>query len=91
MPHGRPHTKPGSLLKSQTPVRTWAQWDYAAPDFVEIDLVGHEGANSSGQFCFTLAVTDIATGWTVNRSVPNKAQKRVFAALQHVLAVFRFP
>ncbi|MHC6222518.1 integrase catalytic domain-containing protein [Arthrobacter sp. MMS24-S77] len=31
------------------------------------------------------------TGWTVNRCVPNKAQKHVFAALRHVLAVFPFP
>ncbi|MBG6214759.1 MULTISPECIES: hypothetical protein [unclassified Cryobacterium] len=23
----RSHTKPGSLLKSQIPIRTWAQWD----------------------------------------------------------------
>jgi len=37
---GRSHTKPGSLLKSQIPIRTWAQWDDAAPGFVEIDLVG---------------------------------------------------
>ncbi|MGO4193728.1 DDE-type integrase/transposase/recombinase [Arthrobacter sp. YAF17] len=91
LPRGRTHTKPGSLLKSQIPVRTWAQWDDAVPGFVEIDLVGHDGANSSGQFCFTLTVTDIATGWTVNRSVPNKAQKHVFAALQHVQTVFPFP
>lgn len=61
LPRGRSHTKPGSLLKSQIPIRTWAQWDDAVPGFVEIDLVGHEGSNSSGQFCFTLTVTDIAT------------------------------
>lgn len=91
MPRGRSHTKPGSLLKSQIPVRTWADWDDAVPGFVEIDLVGHEGGNSSGEFCFTLTVTDIATGWTVNRSVPNKAQKWVFEALQHVIGVFPFP
>jgi hypothetical protein len=41
---GRSHTKPGSLLKDQIPIRTWAQWDDAVPGFVEIDLVGHEGA-----------------------------------------------
>ncbi len=28
---GRSHTKPGSLLKSQIPIRTWAQWDDAVP------------------------------------------------------------
>lgn len=91
LPRGRSHTKPGPLLKSQIPVRTWAQWDDAVPGLVEIDLVGHEGSNSSGQFCFTLTVTDISTGWTVNRSVPNRAQKHVFAALQHAMNVFPFP
>ena len=28
---GRASTKPGSLLKSQIPVRTWADWDEARP------------------------------------------------------------
>lgn len=55
------------------------------PAFVEIDLVGHEGGVTSGEVRFTLTVTDIATGWTVNRSVRNKATKRV---LEHVSAVF---
>jgi len=31
---GRVCTKPGSLLKSQIPVRTWADWDDARPGFV---------------------------------------------------------
>jgi transposase InsO family protein len=91
LPRGRSHTKPGSLLKSQIPIRTWAQCNDAVPGFVEIDLVAHDGPNSSGRYCLTLTVTDIATGWTVNRSAPNKAQKHVFAALQHILAVFPFP
>jgi hypothetical protein len=41
---GRSHIKPGSLLKSQIPVRTWADWDDAVPGFVEFDLVGHDAA-----------------------------------------------
>jgi hypothetical protein len=88
---GRSHTKPGSLLKSQIPIRTWAEWDDAVPGFVEIDLVAHDGGNASGEHCYTLTVTDIATGWTVNRSVRNKAEKWVFEALQHATAVFPFP
>jgi hypothetical protein len=91
LPRGRSHTKPGTLLKSQIPIRTWAEWDDAAPGFVEIDLVGHEGGNASGEYCYTLTVTDIATGWTVNRSVRNKAAKWVFEALEHVTAAFPFP
>jgi hypothetical protein len=88
---GRSHTKPGTLLKSQIPIRTWAEWTEDLPGFVEIDLVGHEGGNSSGEFCFTLTVTDIATGWTINRSVKNKAEIWVFEALEYVIGQFPFP
>src|SRR5690625_4779226 len=91
LPRGRSHTKPGSLLKSQIPIRTWAEWDDAVPGFVEIDLVGHEGGNASGEYCFTLTVTNISTGWTVNRTVKNKAAKWVFEALEHVISDFPFP
>jgi hypothetical protein len=88
---GRSHTKPGTLLKDSIPMRTWADWNDALPGFVEIDLVGHEGGNSSGEFCFTLDITDIATGWTETRSVRNKAQKWVFHAIKDVTASFPFP
>jgi len=59
---GRSHTKPGTLLKSQIAIRTWAEWNEDKPGFLEIDLVGHEGGNSTGEHCFTLTATDIATG-----------------------------
>jgi hypothetical protein len=88
---GRSLTKPGSLLKSQIPIRTWADWDDARPGFVEIDLVGHEGGNPAGDFASTLTVTDIATGWTEVRAVRNKAQKWVLAALADLVAGFPFP
>lgn len=94
-PKGRSLTKPGSLLKSQIPIRTWADWDDTQPGFVEIDLVGHEGGNPAGDFAQTLTVTDtvtdIATGWTENRAVRNKAQKWVLAALSEIVAGFPFP
>jgi len=88
---GRSHTKPGSLLKTQIPIRTWADWDDAAPGFVEIDLVGHEGGNAVGDHCYTLTVTDIATGWTENRSVRNKARRWVIAALEEIAQIMPFP
>jgi len=47
---GMSHTKPGSLLKSQIPVRTFAEWDQDRPGFVEIDLVGHEGGDARGDW-----------------------------------------
>jgi hypothetical protein len=88
---GRSHTKPGTLLKSQIPIRTWSEWDDARPGFVEIDLVGHEGGNSFGEFCFTLTMTDVTTGWTVNRSVPNKAAVFVTEAIELASRSFPFP
>jgi len=88
---GRSCTKPGTLLKSQIPVRTWADWDDAVPGFVEIDLVSHDGGNPAGEHAWTLTVTDIATGWTENRSVPSKALKGVMAALDEIAAVMPFP
>jgi hypothetical protein len=88
---GRSGTKPGSLLKSQIPIRTWAGWDDARPGFVEIDCVGHEGGDPRGDFCQSLDVTDIATGWTEPRAVKNKAQRWVFAALLEISAAYPFP
>ena len=47
---GRGHTKPGTLLKHQIPIRTFSEWNEKEPGFVEIDLVGHDGGDSHGDF-----------------------------------------
>jgi hypothetical protein len=88
---GRCHTKPGSLLKSQIPMRTWADWEDQRPGFVEIDLVGHESGDNNGDFASSLTVTDIATGWSEVRTVQNKAAKHVFCALLKIQAALPFP
>ena len=90
IPRGRPHTKAGSLLKSQTPVRIWGAMGRRVPGFVRSTWSATRAATPPGSTIFTLTVADIATGWTVNRSV-RKAAKWVFEALEHVLAVFPFP
>lgn len=87
---GRSHTKPGSFLKSQIPIRTSDQWDENKPGFVEADLVGHDGGNAKGDFCYTLNVTDICTGWTETRAVKNKAQIWVFKALMYICKMLPF-
>ena len=88
---GVSHTKPGSLLKTQIPIRTWSEWDEAKPGLLEIDLVGHEGGNPNGEFCCTLTMTDVATGWTLNRAVKNKAAVWVAEAVDHIRRVLPFP
>jgi hypothetical protein len=88
---GRSHTKPGGLLKSQIPMRTWADWNENLPGFVEIDLVGHDGGDLNGEHAFSLTVTDIATGWTEVRTVANKSAHAVFVALVAIQAALPFP
>lgn len=55
-------TKPGSLLKKQIKVRTFADWDDVIPGFLEGDLVAHCGDNVEGSFLNTFVLTDIASG-----------------------------
>lgn len=88
---GRSRTKPGTLLKSKIPIRTFSEWQEKKPGFVEIDLVGHDGGDGSGEFMQTLDVTDVCTGWTETQAVRNKAQKWVFEALQDIRGRFPFP
>jgi hypothetical protein len=77
-------TRPGSMLKSMIALKTWAQWNDATPGFVEMDLVGHDGGDNNDQFCYTLCVTDVATGWTAARSVRSKGERIVATALQQI-------
>lgn len=82
---GRSTTKPGTLLKHQIPIRTFAQWDDAVPGFVEIDLVSHDGGSLDSDVIQTLDVTDVSSAWTETRAVRNKAQKWVFEGLADII------
>ncbi|MDA2931177.1 hypothetical protein MYX84_14740 [Acidobacteria bacterium AH-259-O06] len=87
----RSGTKPGTLLRQQVAVRTFADWDEARPGFVEVDLVAHEGGQAQGDYAQTLDLTDVSTGWTEVAAVPNKAQVWVFEALERVRQQLPFP
>lgn len=91
MLRGRSGTKPGTLLKHQIPIRTFADWNEKQAGFVEIDLVGHDGGDASGDYCQTLDVTDVASGWTETEAVINKAQVWVFDALKSIRTHLPFP
>jgi hypothetical protein len=88
---GRSGTKPGSILKRQIPIRTFADWDDARPGFCEVDLVAHDGGSGDGEFCQTLVLTCVATGWTEMRALRNKAQRWSFAAIVDIEATMPFP
>ena len=81
---GRSTTQPGSWLKQQIPIRTFADWDEAQPGFLEVDLVAHCGQDGGGFFLHTLCAVDIASGWVELQPVWGKGHKRVKAALHEI-------
>jgi len=88
---GRSGTKPGSILRRQIPIRTFAQWDDLRPGFCEVDLVAHDGGSPYGEFCQTLDLTCVATGWTEPRALQNKAQRWVHEAIEQIREELPFP
>jgi len=83
-PHGRSTTKPGTLLKTSIPIRTWADWDDLKPGFAEIDLVAHCGESTMGKYLETLDAVDVATGWCECIVPQNQGQQAIFAALLEI-------
>ena len=77
-------TKPGSLLKSSIPIRTFADWQEARPGFLEVDLVPHCGESTEGFYLTTLSTVDVASGWSECLGVWGKGQERVGAAVHRV-------
>jgi len=88
---GRSYTKPGTLLKSQIPVRTWDEWNENKVGFFEIDLCGHDGGIAKGDFAWTLNWTDVKVQWTEQAAVFNKAQVHVFAGIERIRARLPYP
>ncbi len=77
-------TRPGSLLKSAIPIRTFGDWTENRPGFVEIDLVAHCGESVDGFYLTTLSAVDVATGWQECLPVWGKGQSRVGGAIHHL-------
>jgi hypothetical protein len=84
-------TRPGSLLKSFIPIRTFADWQENKPGFVEADLVGHCGESTEGFYLNTLCAVDVASGWTECLPVWGKGQERVGGAIHKIRQRLPFP
>jgi hypothetical protein len=77
-------TKPGALIKSQVPIRSFSDWDDDRPGFMEADLVAHCGTFTGGHFLQTLVMTDIATSWTEFAVLLFGDQANVLQAIGHL-------
>jgi hypothetical protein len=86
---GRALTRPGSLLRSQIPVRA-GPWDEQRPGFMEADTVAHCGGSIAGDFVWSITYTDIASGWTQCRAVWNRGATGVVEQTRAVEADLPF-
>jgi len=82
-------TQPGTLLQHHIPLKT-DHWDVQAPGFPEIDRVSHWGSSAAGDFCYSLNLTDIHTGWTETQAVLGKSQEAVRATLETIRPTLPF-
>jgi hypothetical protein len=77
-------TRPGNLLKSSIPVRTFADWQENKPGFLEVDLVAHCGESADGFYLHTLSAVDVASGWIECLPVWGKGQVRVRSSVHRI-------
>jgi len=84
-------TKKGTLLKSQIPIRVYFNWDERKPGFFELDTVAHCGARNSGQFCWTLTITCVGSGWTEECAILNNAHRWVKEEIEKTRNNLPFP
>lgn len=79
---GRSTTKPGTLLRSAIPIRTFSDWDETRPGFMEVDLVAFCGESPKGDFVNGLNMTDVFSGWVTLEAVMGKPQGRIHQAIK---------
>lgn len=75
--------KPGTLIRAQVPIRT-GPWEVTLSGHMEADTVAHCGGSMSGNFFWSLVLTDIQTQWTVTRSVWNRGQHEVLGEIRAI-------
>jgi hypothetical protein len=87
----RSQTRPGTLLKHQIPFKKEVPWSPDTPGFVEADTVSHCGGSASGDYAWSLTLTDIKTAWTENRAVWNKGSAAVLEQIKDIEKYLPFP
>lgn len=89
----RARTKPGSLLKNQIPIRTFADWkeEEKRPGFLEIDTVHHCDENNRGDYVYTLDTTDVFTGWNECQAFMGKSERHTVEGLENIRRRLPFP
>lgn len=77
-------TRPGSILRTEVPIRTESFWNESAPGRMALDTVAHCGTTTEGQFAYTLDAVCPVTHWTVQRATWGKGQYGVLEASKSI-------
>lgn len=86
---GRGATKP-SALKEIIPIRR-GPWQNPPAGFGEVDTVAHCGYTISGDFCYTVQYTDVATTWTCLAAQWNKGEEATTESIARIEEHLPFP
>jgi hypothetical protein len=79
---GNSGTKPAaSHLKKLVSMLSHFECSEQGEGLWQIDLVHHDGGNPTGEFCYTLTITEVKSAWTARYALKNKAHSWVFQAL----------
>lgn len=84
-------TRPGSMLKAQIPVRTWADWAETEPGYCEMDTVHHCDDDTGGRYVHTLNVTDVLLGWTEFQALKNRSETVVSCGVDSIASRMPYP
>jgi len=82
-------TRHGSVLKSSIPIRI-TDWDTKRVGFMEIDTVAHNGGDPSGEFIYSLDMTEIYSGWSEQLAVLGKGEQGVVRAINAIKSELPF-
>lgn len=84
-------TRPGSILRTEIPIRTESFWDEKIPGKMAADTVAHCGGSTEGQFAYSLDVVCPVTHWSAQRATWGKGQTGVLEASKSIEAQLPFP
>lgn len=87
---GKKRNRVVNRVSKNIPVRMFTEHERHSPGLMEMDLVAHYGQHLSGNFLWTLSLTDIASGWTACVALPARNAKLIIRAVDKVQKT-RFP
>lgn len=76
-------TKPGTLLKHQIAIR-YGPWEEVDPGWCETDTVAHCNDDVSGEFIYTLNLTDISSSWSEQVAIWGKGEQATVKEMENI-------